>query len=308
MKILGIDPGSAICGWGVVEKNPRTNQLKLVECGCIRTTNRHSTAERLKVVYDGIQEVINRYKPDEVAVEELFFVQNVKTGIVVGQARGVLLLTAALAGKPVFEYKPTQIKMALVGYGRADKKQVQNMVKLVLKMDKPIAQDDTADAVAVAICHIQHSNAREYSHANHANKTRISLECKQDAVLSKPEILYPDLSYRIVGVLQRVSNEYGYKVHERYYYSLIEQCLREKNIPFQKQVPIKLGLPFPRRYFLDYIIDDKIILEIKVGSRVCKLDVDQTMAYLRETQKKLAILARFNRSGVSTKRFLLGNR
>jgi len=295
MKILGIDPGSAICGWGVVEKDG-AGKLRLVDCGCVRTGSHKTTAERLELVYDGIITVIEKYRPDEVAVEELFFVQNIKTGIVVGQARGVLLLAAAKAKKPVFEYKPTQIKMALVGYGRAEKKQVQDMVKLILKLDKPINQDDTADAVAVALCH-----------SNHTNFTRILHENRTGNIVSKPKILYSDLSYEIVGALYRVSNKYGYQVHERHYYPLIEECFKQKKISFKRQVPVKLRLPFGGNYFIDYVIEDKIVLEIKIGSRINKTDVDQVMAYLRATQKKLAIIARFSRSGVLTKRFLLGN-
>jgi len=153
-KVLGIDPGSAICGWGVVESlSPQKSRL--VECDCIRTRASMSTAERLRSLHLDLQAVIAKYQPDEVAVEELFFVQNVKTGIVVGQARGVILLAAAEAGLPIFEYKPNTIKLALTGYGHADKKQVQDMVKLILKLPNYIKQDDTADAVAVALTHIQ---------------------------------------------------------------------------------------------------------------------------------------------------------
>lgn len=303
-----------------MEKNPRTNQLKLVDCGCVKTHASSSTAERLKSVYDGIAEVIKKYKPDEVAVEELFFVQNVKTGIVVGQARGVLLLTAALAGKPVFEYKPTQIKMALVGYGRADKKQVQNMVKLVLKLKEPIKQDDTADAVAVAICHINHSNqrsliTRQYTHSNNtaANDTRSKSresDVANDTRISHANnnLVYPELSYEIVGALQGVSNEIGFVLNEKYYYPHIEKEFTSRKFIYQKQVPVKISLEgISGRYFIDYVVDDKIVLEIKIGSRFAKKDVDQVMGYLRATGMKLGILARFTRSGVLTKRFLLGN-
>lgn len=157
MKILGIDPGSALCGWAVVEDDPG-RQGRLVASGCIKTRQGESTAKRLQKLHDELEEVIKKYNPHEAAVEELFFVQNIKTGIVVGQARGVILLLLGQADLPVYEYKPTVIKQALSGYGRAGKKQVQDMVKLMLKLDKPISQDDEADAVAVAICHSQHRN------------------------------------------------------------------------------------------------------------------------------------------------------
>ena len=153
-RVLGIDPGSAICGWAVVESVNR-QKFTLVDCDCIRTRPSMSTAERLYSLYLDLKAVIAKYRPQEMAVEELFFVQNVKTGIVVGQARGVILLSAAEAGLPVFEYKPNTIKLALTGYGHADKKQVQDMVKHILKLPGYIKQDDTADAVAVALTHIQ---------------------------------------------------------------------------------------------------------------------------------------------------------
>lgn len=315
MTILGIDPGSAICGWGVVEKNPKTNQLKLVDCGCVKTHKSSSTAERLQSVYLGIQEVINTYQPDEVAVEELFFVQNVKTGIVVGQARGVLMLAAALAGKPVFEYKPTQVKLALVGYGRADKKQVQNMVKLVLKLEKPIAQDDTADAVAVAICHLQHSNTREFSHTNHDPAGLDGLhpnthELVPNSSPEKKKLLYPELSYEVVGALYDTFKELGPGLPEKYYYSMVARKMQDRGLQYKHQLKVNIaGLPITLgRFYVDFVIEDKIVLELKIGNRFLKKDIDQVMNYLRHSGHELGLLARFSQQGVETRRLLLGFR
>jgi len=299
-RILGIDPGSAICGWAVIESE-RGEDSHLIASGCIKTHKKDSTAKRLQILHDELSSVIKKYHPAEAAVEQLFFVQNVKTGIAVGQARGVVLLALSQADIKIFEYEPTQVKLALVGYGRADKRQVQSMVKLILKLDKVITQDDEADAVAIAICHI--------NHANHANRTRITPESKRQIETRKSKILYPELSYKIVGILQRVSNTMGFVAHERQYYPAIERQLDEQNIKYKKQVPVRLSYSYFRgRFYIDYVIDDLIALEIKVGSRYTKQDVDQLMGYLRATGKELGILARFTRTGVDFKRFLLGNK
>ena len=298
-RILGIDPGSARCGWAVVESD--SNNQKLIASGCVKTHIRDSAAQRLCVLHDKLTAIVKKYKPKEAAVEELFFVQNVKTGIVVGQARGVVLLTLAQADIEIFEYKPNQVKLALTGFGHADKKQVQSMVKLILRMDKAIVQDDTADAIAIALCHQQSSPILNLNHANRmiTNDARISHDSKG--------LIYPELSYKIVGVLQKVSNEIGFVLNERYYYPLIEDSLKRENISYEKQIPANIDIEGVRgRYFFDYLVDEKVVLEIKVGSRFSKKDVDQIMAYLRATGKQLGILARFTRSGVLTKRFLLG--
>lgn len=151
MRILGIDPGVAIVGYGVIEYNK--NSFKVIDYGKITTPAHTSLPKRLKMVYDGMSELVNTFKPDVVSMEELFFNTNVTTAIAVGHARGVLVLAAENANVPLAEYTPLQIKQAVAGYGRADKNQVQQMVKRFLNLTEVPKPDDTADALAVAICH-----------------------------------------------------------------------------------------------------------------------------------------------------------
>ena len=151
MIILGIDPGYAIVGVGVVEYSG--NKFRTLDYFAITTEAHTPFEERLKIIYEGICETIEKYKPDFMAVEELFFNNNAKTAIAVGQARGVILLGAVNANVPIYEYTPLQVKQAVAGYGRADKHQVQYMVKLLLKLDKTPKPDDAADALAAALCH-----------------------------------------------------------------------------------------------------------------------------------------------------------
>ncbi|MBQ3180470.1 MAG: crossover junction endodeoxyribonuclease RuvC [Firmicutes bacterium] len=151
MRILGIDPGTGITGWGVIEKN--YNQLTVIDYGCIRTEANSLNQKRLCDIYDGISLLLREYQPDEMAIEELFYNRNTTTVISVGQARGVLILAAAQQGIPVYEYTPLQIKQAVTGYGRAEKKQVQYMVTNLLKLQAVPRPDDAADALAVAVCH-----------------------------------------------------------------------------------------------------------------------------------------------------------
>ena len=151
MIILGIDPGIAIVGYGIIEV--RGNNYKAIDYGCITTDSKQLFPDRLKLVYDELTNIINKFKPDDYAVEELFFNKNVKTAIKVGQARGVEILAAVNLGLPVFEYTPLQIKQAVVGYGRAEKHQVQEMVKLLLNLKEIPKPDDVADALAIALCH-----------------------------------------------------------------------------------------------------------------------------------------------------------
>ncbi len=151
MIILGIDPGIAIVGYGIVEYSG--SSFKTIDYGAIETSAKTIMPERLKIVYDELDKLINRYEPDVVAIEELFFNKNVKTAIKVGQARGVAILAAAQNQKEVFEYTPLQVKQGVVGYGRAEKKQVQIMVKTFLNLKSIPKPDDVADALAVAICH-----------------------------------------------------------------------------------------------------------------------------------------------------------
>ncbi len=151
MIILGIDPGTAITGYGVVEY--KGNNFKLLEYGVIRSAKSEVLAVRLNKIFTGINEIIDKYKPEQFAVEELFFNKNVKTALSVGHARGVILLAAHLKGLKVNEYTPLQVKQAVVGYGRAEKKQVQFMVKAILNLPDIPKPDDAADALAIAICH-----------------------------------------------------------------------------------------------------------------------------------------------------------
>ena len=156
MRILGIDPGFAIVGYGVIDYEK--GKYKTVDYGKITTPAGMEMPLRLKTVYDGVLRLIETYNPDVLAVEELFFNTNVKTAIAVGHARGVIVLAAANKGIKINEYTPLQIKQAVVGYGRADKNQVQQMVKMFLGLKEVPKPDDTADALAVAICHANSSS------------------------------------------------------------------------------------------------------------------------------------------------------
>lgn len=156
MIILGIDPGYAIVGWGVVDFNG--TKFKTLGYGSIQTPAGMPMIERLERIYLGMNEIIDKYKPEQMAVEELFFNTNSKTAIVVAEARGIILLSARLKGVETFEYTPLQVKSSVVGYGRAEKKQVITMVTSMLNLPAPPKPDDTADALAIAVCH-GHSGA-----------------------------------------------------------------------------------------------------------------------------------------------------
>ncbi|HEU4324758.1 MAG TPA: crossover junction endodeoxyribonuclease RuvC [Roseiflexaceae bacterium] len=151
MRTLGIDPGTAIMGWGVVDET--SGKLSLVAFGVLTTPAGMPQHERLVLLYDGLRQIIQAHTPDEAAVEELFFGKNVNTAITVGQARGVALLALAQSGLAAHEYKPLAVKQAVAGYGGADKKQMQEMVRVTLGLEKIPKPDDAADALAVAICH-----------------------------------------------------------------------------------------------------------------------------------------------------------
>ena len=155
LTILGIDPGYAILGWGVIEY--RASRHRLIGYGAVRTEKGEPMPERLKRIYDGLAGIIAEYAPDVCSVEELFFNSNQKTAIGVGEARGVAVVACANAGLPVYEYTPLQIKQALTGYGRAEKQQMQEMVRMVLGLEEAPRPDDAADAVAAAICHANSS-------------------------------------------------------------------------------------------------------------------------------------------------------
>jgi len=148
--VLGIDPGTAATGYGVVARDG--TRLRALEYGCLETGPSETDGERLVAIHAGVAELIARHRPALVAVERIFFSRNVQTAFSVGQARGVVLLAAAQSGLPVFEYTPNEVKMAVTGYGRASKEQVQRMVRTVLGLAVVPAPDDAADALAVAIC------------------------------------------------------------------------------------------------------------------------------------------------------------
>jgi crossover junction endodeoxyribonuclease RuvC len=159
MRVLGVDPGSDTTGYGVVESDGHHHTL--IECAAIHAPPRSfSFAERLLVIGQRLEEVIERLKPDACAVEEVFFAVNVKSALKLGQVRGVVLMTAARALVPVFEYSPLEVKLALVGYGRAEKHQVQEMVRLLLNLKEPPTPLDASDALAVAICHIHTTSTK----------------------------------------------------------------------------------------------------------------------------------------------------
>lgn len=151
MRILGIDPGVAIVGFGVVDAE--NNKQSLVRCGVITTPAHTQLSARLHSIYSDLQELIETFNPDAIAVEELFFNTNLTTGIPVAHARGVILLACYQSGIPVFEYTPMQVKQAVVGYGKAEKKQVMDMVRRILHLQDVPKPDDAADAVAIALCH-----------------------------------------------------------------------------------------------------------------------------------------------------------
>lgn len=156
MRILGIDPGIAIVGFGIIDKVG--SRLVPVQYGSIQTEAHTETADRLTIIYDSLLGLIDRYKPDAMGIEKLFFNRNVTTALTVGEARGVLVLAARQRGLQIGEYTPLQVKQAIVGYGKAEKKQVQEMVKLFLKLEAVPKPDDVADALAVAICHAHSSS------------------------------------------------------------------------------------------------------------------------------------------------------
>ncbi len=157
MIILGIDPGYAIVGYGVIEYN--SNHFKVLDFGAVTTKANTDFNDRLLHIYSALQNLIDIYKPDAMAIEKLFFNTNAKTAIDVAQARGVILLSARQKGVEIFEYTPLQVKQSVVGYGRAEKKQVQEMTRIILNLSAVPKPDDTADALAMAICHAHSSGS-----------------------------------------------------------------------------------------------------------------------------------------------------
>ncbi|MFW5435116.1 crossover junction endodeoxyribonuclease RuvC [Paenibacillus apiarius] len=159
MRILGIDPGIAIVGFGFVDK--QGSKVVPVQYGSIQTEATTAPEIRLLQVFEAAEQLLDKYKPDAMAVEKLFFNRNVTTAFSVGQARGVIILAAARRGISIAEYTPMQVKQAVVGYGKAEKKQVQEMVRIFLKLKEVPKPDDVADALAVAICHAHSSGLND---------------------------------------------------------------------------------------------------------------------------------------------------
>lgn len=153
MIVLGIDPGYALVGFGVIEV--ANNKTTVLDYGVIQTHKTSTFPQRLEIIHKGVSKLIEKYKPTSIAVEELFFSKNVKTGISVAEGRGVILLAGQQNGVKMFEYTPNQIKQALTGTGRAEKQQVQYMVRAILNLKTVPKPDDAADALAVALCHAQ---------------------------------------------------------------------------------------------------------------------------------------------------------
>jgi crossover junction endodeoxyribonuclease RuvC len=159
-RVLGIDVGTAITGWSIIDKDPTSrNGMKLLEYGAILTYPQQTTAERLEIVYNELCILMDKFKPAEMAIESLFYSKNQKTVMTVSQSRGVMLLCAQQKGIQIFEYTPLQVKSGVTGYGKADKKQVQKMVKMILGLDHEPKPDDAADAVAIAITHLNSSTS-----------------------------------------------------------------------------------------------------------------------------------------------------
>jgi crossover junction endodeoxyribonuclease RuvC len=163
VRVLGVDPGIAITGWGVVEGDG--DNLALVACGAITTTAGTPLPQRLRAIYEGITAVVSQLQPETSALEELFFSKNAKTALSVGHGRGVAMLALANAHLSIVEYKPLEVKQAVTGYGGADKVQIQQMVKLLLHLDDIPRPDDAADALAVAICHLHSARLRRLEEA-----------------------------------------------------------------------------------------------------------------------------------------------
>lgn len=159
MIILGVDPGIATTGYGLIDFDG--NKFRAIDYGPIYTEPKHSLPERLAIINRELTDVIVKYKPDAFSVEELFFNKNVKTALNVGHARGVILFTAYSQGLSIFEYTPLQVKQAVAGYGRADKKQIQQMTRILLNLDDIPKPDDVADALAIALCHANSCSAAE---------------------------------------------------------------------------------------------------------------------------------------------------
>lgn len=158
VRVLGVDPGTAITGWGIVEGDG--DDLQMIAGGAITTTAGTPLPQRLQTIYRELTTIIEQWRPEDSAIEELFFSKNAKTALAVGHGRGAAMLALANANLPITEYKPLEVKQAITGYGGADKQQMQHMVKLLLSLDDIPRPDDAADALAVAICHVHSARLR----------------------------------------------------------------------------------------------------------------------------------------------------
>ncbi|MFQ6067272.1 MAG: crossover junction endodeoxyribonuclease RuvC [bacterium] len=159
MIILGVDPGTACTGYGLINTGKK---LELIGCDCINTSSEMEMADRLKIIYQKMSEIIERYHPPEVAIEEVYFSKNTKTALSIGQARGVIMLAASNEGARIFNYTPLEVKQTIAGYGRATKHQIQHMVKDLLHLPSVPRSSDSADALAVALCHYYSQRSRQY--------------------------------------------------------------------------------------------------------------------------------------------------
>lgn len=169
MRILGIDPGVATVGFGVVDAQRSRNAL--VKCGVITTPAHTQLSSRLEQIFRDMEDLLDLFHPDAVSVEELFFDKNITTGIAVAHARGVILLACRLSGVPIYEYTPLQVKQAVTGYGKAEKKQVMDMVKRLCELPAVPKPDDAADAVALALCHARSATSLLNQGGNEACST-----------------------------------------------------------------------------------------------------------------------------------------
>ncbi len=159
MRVIGIDPGVAITGYGIIDE--KGSEYSYIDSGCVRTPKDLNSASRLKDIHDFIFDLVTSYSPQALAVEKLFFSKNVRTAFQVGEARGVIILAAARCSVDLYEYTPLQVKQAVAGYGKAEKVQVQKMVQMLLKLSHTLKVDDEADALAVALCHLQNRRYQE---------------------------------------------------------------------------------------------------------------------------------------------------
>ncbi|WP_300358016.1 crossover junction endodeoxyribonuclease RuvC [Fusobacterium sp.] len=190
MRILGIDPGTAIVGFSIIEYIDK--KINLIDYGCIYTAKELPMEERLLQIFNGIEDIIKKYSPEHMAIEELFYFKNNKTVISVGEARGVILLAGKKNGLSIQGYTPLQVKIGITGYGKADKKQVQLMVKTILKMQEIPKPDDAADAIAIAITHANSLTNLQYNLGSSASistenltKTKLSAAEFRELLLKK---------------------------------------------------------------------------------------------------------------------------